>query len=175
MADSTKILTCPACGKEMSKIYIEKTQCFIDICTEGCGGIFFDNREYKKFYEDQEAINEIKKAFEGKTFQKVDASYKRICPACGMKMMKNSTSIKGEVIIDDCYGCGGKFLDYGELDKIRAEYKTEKERSQDIINYLKANMGEEYDAMHAYKLVNDTKANKQKSGNIIKDIISKFI
>jgi len=174
MADSTKTLVCPACGKEMEKVYVERAQCFIDVCTNGCGGIFFDNREFKKFDEDHESIDEIKKALEGKTFKTVDASYKRVCPACGMKMMKNSTSIKGEIIVDDCYGCGGKFLDYGELDKIRAEYKTEAERSQDVINYLKANMGSEFDEMHAHKLVNEQNMKQKKSGNVIKDIISKF-
>ena len=171
MSDSTKTLKCPACGEEMEKVYVERTQCFIDVCTNGCGGIFFDNREFKKFDEDAESIDEIKGVLEGKTFKKVDASYKRICPACGMKMMKNSTSIKGEIIVDDCYSCGGKFLDYGELEKIRAEYKTEEERSKDVLNYLKANMGEEFDEMHAHKL---TKKTNDKPG-ILKNIIDKFL
>ena len=171
MADSTKTLKCPACGEEMEKVYVERAQCFIDVCTNGCGGIFFDNREFKKFDEDAESIDEIKAALEGKTFKSVDASYKRFCPACGMKMMKNSTSIKGEIIVDDCYSCGGKFLDYGELDKIRAEYKTEEERSKDVIDYLKANMGGEFEEMHAYKL---TKKPEDKSG-ILKNIIDKFL
>jgi len=175
MADSTKTLICPACGKEMEKIYIERTQCFIDVCTNGCGGIFFDNREFKKFDEDHESIDEIKTALAEKEFKKVDASYKRICPVCGMKMMKNSTSIRGEIIVDDCYGCGGKFLDFGELDKIRAEYKTEKERSQDVINYLKANMGAEFEEMHAHKLMSEKKSKDKKSGNIINNIIDKFL
>lgn len=172
MADSTKTLICPACGKEMEKIYVERTQCFIDVCTNGCGGIFFDNREFKKFDEDHESIDEIKKVLEGKEFKPVDASYKRVCPACGMKMMKNSTSIKGEIIVDDCYGCGGKFLDYGELEKIRAEYKTEEERSQDVLNYLKTNMGQEYDAMHAHKI---TKQNKPEKSGLFDNIIDKFL
>ena len=42
----------------------------------------------------------------------------------GMKMVKNSTSINGDVIVDECYRCGGKFLDYKELDKIRAEFSN---------------------------------------------------
>ena len=38
----------------------------IDICTNGCGGIFFDNREFKIFDEKTESIDEIKKALEEK-------------------------------------------------------------------------------------------------------------
>ena len=172
MADVDNILICPACGKNMEVIYIESAQCYIDICTEGCGGIFFDNREFKKFDEKHESIDEIKKILEGKTFQKVDVSYKRTCPVCGMKMMKNSTSIHGDIIVDDCYGCGGKFLDFGELEKIRAEYDTEAERSQDVINLLKSKMGPEFDAMHAHQ---QTQQNKPANKGLFNNIIDKFL
>lgn len=172
MADSTKTLKCPACGKDMEKIFIEKNNCFLDICTNGCGGIFFNNREFKKFDEELESIDEIKKALEGKTFEKVDETYKRICPACGMKMVKNSTSIKGQVIIDDCYSCGGKFLDYGELDKIRAEYPTEEARSKAVVDYLRSNMGSEFEEMHAHNLLSQKQQTKKQG--FLKGFISKF-
>lgn len=171
MTDTTKVLTCPACGEKMEKIFVERANCNIDVCTNGCGGIFFDNREFKKFDEQAESIDELKKALDGKTFKSVDETYKRVCPACGMKMVKNSTSIKGNVIVDDCYNCGGKFLDYKELDKIRAEYPTEEERSKAVVDYLKANMGSEFDEMHAHKLM--TANSNQKQGFLDK-IINKF-
>ena len=41
MADSHKTLICPACGNEMQKIFIKSKGLNIDICTQGCGGIFF--------------------------------------------------------------------------------------------------------------------------------------
>jgi hypothetical protein len=172
MTDSTKILTCPACGKEMEKIFIERLNCNIDICTNGCGGIFFDNREFQKFDEEIESIDEIQKALEGKTFEEQDQTFKRICPACGMKMVKNSTSIKGEIIVDDCYNCGGKFLDYKELDKIRAEFPDEASRSKATMDYLKEKMGAEFDEMHAHKLASKKETNKPKS--FIENIINKF-
>ncbi len=172
MADTKETLICPACGAEMEKIFVERANCYVDVCTQGCGGIFFDNREYKKFDEDSESIEEIKKALEGKTFKPVDSSYKRICPVCGMKMMKNSTSIKGKITIDECYSCGGKFLDYNELDQIRAEYKTEAERSQDVVNYLKNNMGSEFDEMHAHQQIRKLQGDKK--DGIFKSIIKKF-
>ena len=78
--------------------------------------------------------------------------------------------IKHKIIIDECYGCGGKFLDYQELDEIRNEYATEEERAKDVVEYLRANMGEEFDEMHAHK----RKASMDKEGNPIKYIIKKF-
>lgn len=171
MADSKEVLNCPACGQKMEKIFIERVNCKVDICTNGCGGIFFDNREFKNFDEKIESIDDIKKALEGKTFKPVDETYKRICPACGMKMVKNSTSLKGEIIIDECYRCGGKFLDYKELDKIRNEYSTEEARSQAVVDYLKKNMGSEFDEMHAHK---DIAAKTPPQQGLFNNIIKKF-
>ena len=49
--DTIDIIKCPACGKEMEKVFIPSEGINIDICTDGCGGIFFDNREFDKFNE----------------------------------------------------------------------------------------------------------------------------
>ena len=59
MADSLNILTCPACGKVMEKVFIPSQEINIDICTNGCGGIFFDNREFDKFDERNEDVSDI--------------------------------------------------------------------------------------------------------------------
>ena len=70
------------------------------------------------------------------------------CPACQHVMTKvfvphlgNFASIKQEIQVDECYSCGGKFLDFGELEKIRAQYKTESDRSQDTMKYLYSTVG----------------------------------
>ena len=51
MADNKDVLTCPACGKEMEKVFIESMQKHLDVCLNGCGGMFFDNREFEKVDE----------------------------------------------------------------------------------------------------------------------------
>lgn len=38
------------------------------------------------------------------------------CPKCGMQLEEISF---GDVQIDECFNCGGMFLDKGELEKIR--------------------------------------------------------
>lgn len=118
MVDSYKTLTCPACGAVMKKIFIPSAGINVDICSEGCGGMYFDNQELQKFNKASDDISEIQKVLEGKSFVLVDESKTRICPACGNPMVK--TSIKGLGIqIDSCYSCGGVFLDNGELEVIR--------------------------------------------------------
>ncbi len=136
MADNKETIICPACGEEMEKIYFPDQKINLDICLKGCGGIFFDNRELEKFDEKHEDISILSDLFENKEFKKVDSSIQRECPVCGMKMVKNYASTKHEVEVDECYSCGGKFLDYGELEKIRSQYNTEEEKASDVIKEL---------------------------------------
>lgn len=123
--DSLVTLICPACGQEMKKSYVSECDKVIDICSNGCGGIFFDNQELKYFDERHESIEDIEKLLKEKTFTDVDTTKTRICPVCNVPMVKNSTSALNKIQIDDCYTCGGKFLDYSELDKIRKEFSSE--------------------------------------------------
>ena len=129
MKDTTEIRVCPACGKEMHKIYISSVKCNLDVCLDGCGGIYFDNLEFKKVDEGHEDISELIEALEGREFVKVDESQTRYCPSCGAPMVKNFASAKHEVEVDTCYSCGGIFLDGGELLKIRSQFKTEADRA----------------------------------------------
>ena len=58
-------------------------------------------------------------------------------------MVKNHSSIKQEIQVDDCYNCGGKFLDNAELIKIRQEYESNEERDEDIMRYVHKHVGQE--------------------------------
>ena len=133
MADNLEEIYCPACGKKMEKIFMSAQGVNLDVCTQGCGGIFFDNREFKKFDENAEDISPLTNALKDKEFIKVDSTEKRFCANCGAPMVKNFASAKKEIEIDECYTCGSKFLDYQELDKIRAQYETETDRADDAV------------------------------------------
>ncbi len=146
MADNVDInIYCPACGKEMKKIFLPEQGIYLDVCVNGCGGIYFDNREFKKTDEKNEDITPLVEALKDKTFKSVNEWDTRVCPVCGTNMVKNYASAKHEVQVDECYSCGGIFLDYGELDKIRAQYDTEEERAADVINELYSAAGDELD------------------------------
>lgn len=134
MADTKDLINCPACGKLMEKIFLKDKNFNIDICLDGCGGMLFDNREFNKFDEQDESIDEILKLISEKEFIKTNEELQRICPVCSSVMIKNKTKLGGEIKIDECYSCGAKFLDNGELQKIREEYRTEQERAKDFHN-----------------------------------------
>ena len=135
MADNLDIINCPACHNAMTKVHFPDLGINIDVCTEGCGGIYFDNRELEKFDEAQEDITPILESIKGKKFEEVDASEPRMCPVCGTKMVRHYNDIRKEVMIDECYNCGGVFLDNKELFKIREAFKkVEKEGSQEAVD-----------------------------------------
>lgn len=136
MADNKKDLYCPACQGRMKKVFIPEYNHYLDICLDGCGGIYFDNRELEHFDEQHESIDKILEVMKGRTFKKVEDNHNRKCPVCGAKMVQNGTSANQNIIIDCCYSCGGKFLDQGELEALRQEYKNDAERSQAFKEYF---------------------------------------
>lgn len=143
MADTKKDIFCPVCKTKMEKIFIEELKINLDICVDGCGGMFFDNREFKHFDEKHEDISPILSAIEGKEFKSYPDVEQRTCPACGNKMVKNFSSINKIIQVDDCYSCGGKFLDNQELIKIRNEYQNDEDRTNDVLQYFYNAYGEE--------------------------------
>ncbi len=130
-----KDLVCPACGEIMKKVFIPDAGINIDICIDGCGGIFFDNREFNKFDEPNESVDEILRMVEGRTFKKVDESEQRKCPLCRIPMVKMGSG-KGGVQIDVCNKCGAKFLDNGELLKIREGGEVDNTKTDELMNSL---------------------------------------
>ncbi len=123
MSDTEEIIKCPACGNEMTKIFIQGKCINIDICDKGCGGIFFDNTEIQEFSGENDDISEIMQVISNKNFMPADENKTRICPSCKTPMVK--TNVFG-VQIDTCYKCGGIFLDNGEFQRVRTSFKKRK-------------------------------------------------
>ena len=171
MADTKEIISCPACGKEMKKIFIPEINVNIDICADGCGGIFFDNRELKLLNKDADKVDEIIKSIEGKTFTKTDDSLERICPACGATMIKNKVNNKDTnendfIVIDECYNCGGKLLDHGELEKFKHEKKVPKSEKEPVdVQYLYSQVG----------LTNNSIENDLEKASPVKKLFNKLL
>ncbi len=163
MADNKEIIKCPACGETMTKVFMPSQGVNLDVCVNGCGGIYFDNREFSKFDEPHENIEPLIEILKNKEFKKVDETQTRKCPVCHSVMVKNFASAKKEVQVDDCYSCGGKFLDYNELNKIRNQYPTEEARISDILKMMYSDLGIE--GLTPYKLT-ENKNNHRKGGLI---------
>ena len=71
MTDTQKTINCPACGKEMTKIFIADKSLNIDVCDKGCGGIYLDNRDIREFNDPYENIEELKEILENKNYDQI--------------------------------------------------------------------------------------------------------
>lgn len=128
-------MKCPACSNDLSRK--EAGGVKVDICEGGCGGIWFDNHELKKFDEPHESAGESLLDVEKSGNLKVDMNAKRKCPKCdNITMMQHFFSVKREVMIDECPNCAGVWLDVGELRQIRKQFDSEEERKKAASDYF---------------------------------------
>lgn len=122
----------------------------MDVCEGGCGGIWFDNYELKKFDEPFEADGEELLSISRDENAGVDRGAKRRCPICPeFTMMRHFSSVKRQVEVDECPNCGGFWLDAGELAGIRQLYGSEEEGVKAAEKYFQDIFGKELAAMKA--------------------------
>jgi len=132
-------MNCPACGNALTKTRAGAIA--VDVCQQGCGGVWFDNHELKKVDEQHEAEGEELLEIEHGTVS-LDPDHRRKCPRCGdFALRQHFFSVARSVAIDECPGCAGIWLDAGELGQIRALFKTEEERKEAAGKYFKEEFG----------------------------------
>ena len=135
-------MICPACGNELTEMTVSDVT--LDVCKGGCGGIWFDNFEIKKFDEPHEPAGQELLNIEKNPDIKVDGSRRYKCPKCGdMLLMRHYFSVKKKVAIDECPNCAGIWLDDGELEQIRGLFNSEQEKNLAAEQYMDASFGED--------------------------------
>ena len=119
-------MNCPACGKAMVETDFGGAN--VDVCKNGCKGIWFDWGELNKLDENNEGLGKaLKEALQSP--RKNDSKRPQLkCPKCGIPMRTHKYKSNKQVNVDECYGCGGFFLDSGELCQIRENFMSENER-----------------------------------------------
>lgn len=91
----------------------------------------------------------MQKIIKDKTYHSAIIIENRICPVCGAKMVQNQAA--DGIVIDECYTCGGKFLDYGELEKIKESKNIQEEKIKEIVSALSLkNSGNTYSANQSF-------------------------
>lgn len=113
-------MKCPSCFNPLTPVTVGAVT--VDVCQGGCGGIWFDAFELQKVDESEETAGELLLHIRKDATIDVDLQRKRSCPRCdGIKLKRRFFSPQRSVEIDECPGCGGCWLDAGELEKIRHE------------------------------------------------------
>ena len=129
-------MECPACDNTMSRVIPKGTRVEVDTCSGGCGGIWFDRNEFKKFDEPHEASAVLLNIKTDPTVVP-DESLARDCPRCeNVPLVKRFFSATKKVKLDECYTCGGIFLDQGELSCIHTLFDTEREKVAEFVHWV---------------------------------------
>lgn len=122
-------MTCPACGQTLSSV--QAGSIVVDACVQGCGGLWFDAFELKKVDDGHEAVGEALLSIRPVADAPAANDGKRRCPKCaGVVMFKHYASVRRQVMVDECPGCGGFWLDAGELQQIRSEFASDAEKER---------------------------------------------
>ena len=133
-------MICPVCGNNLTEMSVGDI--VIDVCKNGCAGLWFDNFELQKVDEKHEHAGEVLLDIEKNKNVPVDFEAKRKCPKCDdIVMMRHFFSVKYKVAIDECAQCAGIWLDAGELADIRGLYETEGERKAAADKYFDGVIG----------------------------------
>lgn len=110
---------CPACNNRLNKVEICDVE--VEACLEGCGGIWLDAAEIFRVDEEHEGEDDpvLQKLLTFDTPRDADHRDKITCIKCGFKMRRREHREGSGIYVDECYGCGGVWLDGGELKAIR--------------------------------------------------------
>jgi Zn-finger nucleic acid-binding protein len=151
-------MNCPACGNQLQQITVSDV--IVDVCKGGCGGIWFDNFELKKFDEPHESAGELLNIERDESIA-IDSSEKLKCPKCdNIVMLRHFFSPKKEVEVDECPNCCGIWLDAGELNRLRSLFNTEEEKNEAAEEYFSEIFGPQLDAIENENRVKLEKARK---------------
>ena len=152
-------MDCPACSRQLQQKQVGEIT--VDVCENGCGGIWLDNFELEKIDEKHEAVGEALLDVAKDDTIAVDYEQIRDCPKCdGIKMMKHFVSVAKKVEIDECGACGGIWLDAGELGSIRNELPDEEGRSEAAQAYFNEVFGDKIKKISEEEKEKTEKSNK---------------
>ena len=127
-------MKCPSCENLMTQNDMDGI--VLDVCTEFCGGIWFDAGEFQRYDEAHEtAPMDILRPIRNANVA-VDRNKARPCPRCeDTTLQKRFVDDAHELQIDQCVKCSGIFLDPGELETLRDENRGEVERKRVIEDF----------------------------------------
>lgn len=116
-------MNCPACGSSM--VERDLGAAHVDVCAAGCRSLWFDVAELARLDERHEGAGRaLRDALDSPRSNPPERA-RLECPRCGTPMVAHLYQRSKEVNVDECYNCGGFFLDSGELRQIRDTYMSD--------------------------------------------------
>lgn len=142
-------MNCPACGSPLEQRSYDGVD--LDVCAAGCGGVWFDQFEFRKFDEPHEAVATELLSLEGADTRPTAENDQFECPRCGdgVVLRRRFFSTKRRVEVDECPACAGVWLDVGELRDLRELFPSETARKEAAAAYFDEVFGPQLAALRA--------------------------
>jgi len=142
-------MNCPACTRPLATRTFDGIE--LDACASGCGGVWFDQFEFRKFDEPHEAAGTELLELEGAHTRPTGADDRFECPRCddAVVLRRRFFSTKRQVEVDECPACAGVWLDVGELRDLRSLFDSEEARKEAASAYFDDVFGPQLAAMRA--------------------------
>ncbi|MEI6437445.1 MAG: zf-TFIIB domain-containing protein [Candidatus Omnitrophota bacterium] len=130
-------MNCPVCTKQMvAKDFGMKSM--VNVCEDGCKGLWFDYLGLRQVDEKNEGAGAALQAAINYPRANDGKRAPLACPKCGGIMHAHTYPRVKEVNVDECYSCGGFFLDSGELALIRDRQMSEAEEETYVHQLINA-------------------------------------
>lgn len=109
-------MKCPKCDDHgLTRLTVGEIE--VDHCTD-CGGLWLDQSELPRLLALDRA--EVKSLL-GRRGNPGFNSTRGDCPRCATPLLRVNSAAQREVTLDKCAGCGGVWLDGGELKRLMAD------------------------------------------------------
>jgi len=145
-------MNCPACANELTAQNVNGIS--LNICADGCGGIWFDWPELSKFDEQQNPGPALLSTHRNED-QIINQSRRFSCPHCSdIVMARHFISVIEDVLVDECPCCGGFWLNGDELDEIRHQSEDELDHPESAAFTKPGTDGSDPQAQRMNRLVN---------------------
>jgi hypothetical protein len=130
------MLRCPACAQPLSRFREGTVE--LDVCREGCGGIWFDGTELEKILGGA-TISQCLLRVRSNKNSVTDFSKTRLCARCPSQPLDRHYESRDDSLeIDDCPVCAGAWLDLGELPYLQALEEQKKTAERIMSDYQRS-------------------------------------
>src|SRR5437879_2718509 len=133
------MMICPACRRQLTPV--TSGEIHAEACQDGCGGLWLDHHTLQRLETAGEG-HDLFPEVEPSQRVNMDDNRRRTCPRCSLPMMRHFESPRRTVTLDECPGCGGVWLDPGELRAVVGEFRSPEERQRALDKYFYETFGE---------------------------------
>lgn len=137
------MMNCPACQQPLKEVALGDFK--VDACLGGCAGLWFDNFELPQVKKPQGDAGEFLLDIQPPRPLEIDSARRLHCPRCqDIVLKKHYFSQQRRVEVDSCPGCGGVWLDHGELAAIREECAAQPDKTKAAEAYFQKMFREDW-------------------------------